>query len=78
MPRYFKLRDGHDWMWFDVLDSEDAVESFARSIESADGITVDRSDIVVYRYPASYRVQGVSRLEYTVGRHYWVASREST
>lgn len=74
MPRFFKIRDGHDWMWFDVLSSEDAIESFARTIERDEG-SCDRAAIKVYRYPESYSVQGVSRLEYQ-GRHYWVASRE--
>jgi hypothetical protein len=80
MPRYLKLRDGHDWLWSDVLDPEDMVESFARSIqrEDAPGYTVERivSEIKVYRFHETDRRAGqVSRLEWS-GGHYWVASRE--
>lgn len=83
MPRFFKLRDGCDWMWTDVLRPEEMIESFALSIqhEDAPGWTVEQviPEIKVFRYPDSHRLGGqVSRLEHRATGHIWVAVREST
>jgi hypothetical protein len=82
MPRFFKLRDGHDWLWTDVLDSEDMIESFAQSIQrDAPGLTVEQivPQIKVYRFHESHPLGGkVSRLECELlGGPKWVATRET-
>lgn len=83
MPRYVKMRDGHDWLWTDVLRAEEMIESFASTIqrEDAPGLTVERivPQIKVYRFhelDPHGRGGQVSRLEAKIGGHYWVASRE--
>lgn len=82
MPRFRKLRNGCDWLWTDVMQAEEMIESFARSIqrEDAPGSTVEQivGKIKVYRFNADHRLAGqVSRLEWgTPTGLYWVASRE--
>lgn len=83
MSRFFKLRDGCDWMWTDVMQPEEMIESFASSIqqEDAPGLTVEAivAGMRVYRYHWTHRLGGeVSRLEYRAGGHIWVAERELT
>lgn len=80
MPRYFKLRDGHEWWWTDVMHPEEMIESFAHSIqrEDAPGLSIERimGEIKVYRFHESDPRGGqVSRLEWR-GSHFWVAERE--
>lgn len=82
MPRYMKMRDGCDWLWTDVMSSEDMIESFARSVqrEDAPGLTIEQivAEIKVYRFHPDLPLAGqVSRLEWhPPGGHFWVASRE--
>jgi hypothetical protein len=81
VPRFFKLRDGCDWLWDDVLQAEDEIEGFAHSIQRQDapGWTVEKivADMRVFRYHPDDRLAGqVSRLEHQATGHYWVASRE--
>lgn len=90
MPRFLKLRSGHDWLWTDVERAEDMIESFARTIvRDEEGCSLSgkepternlarvRDAMKVYRFHESHRLAGeVSRLEYQGGRNFWVASRD--
>lgn len=90
MPRFRKLRDGCDWLWTDVMNAEEMIESFAGTIHNdqakpfvAGGpfpaVPVETlvAEMKVYRYHEDHRLGGqVSRLEHTAGRHFWVAARE--